>query len=362
MLSRIKFEIDPVVNSMLDQLPADTWTSTTETFLDPAMAGGQFVREIERRLLAAGHSRENVAGRVYGIEQYEHQVQYAVNKYKLLGNYTVDDFLEKEFTMKFDNIVGNPPFQDGNQGIWQEFVKVSLDNLKNGGIISFITPNSWANGSNLNTEKNIFNSVFQKFNCTKIKTNVNEYFPKIGKNISQWTVVKEPYKGKTLVVDNASKSKEINILKYPFFLNVFTFEALEIFEKILAYNSFYSEFVEKAADSDRYYAFPKIRHNAGYRKGYRYDNISVDFPTSPIVVGIDCTKKSLNQVKSIHSQFESDVFKFLWKIYGADDAGSFGWILRNMPKLPDTIIYSNKEIYEILDLKKYQDYIESNVK
>jgi len=50
MLSRIKFEIAPLVNEMLDQLPADIWTSETTTFLDPGMAGGQFVREIERRL------------------------------------------------------------------------------------------------------------------------------------------------------------------------------------------------------------------------------------------------------------------------------------------------------------------------
>ena len=61
MLSRIKFEITPLVNKMLDQLPSEVWTSTTTTFFDPAIAGGQFVREIERRLLEAGHSRDRRA-------------------------------------------------------------------------------------------------------------------------------------------------------------------------------------------------------------------------------------------------------------------------------------------------------------
>lgn len=266
----------------------------------------------------------------------------------------------------FDNIVGNPPYQDGNQGLWQSFALKSIKLLKPGGTLSFVTPTSWANGSNLGTERNVFNSVFQKYNCTEIHMNVNDEFKKeghiIGKNISSWTVIKEDYQGSTKIFDKNGVSKDIDISKYPFFINVFSFEALEIFEKVIEYGKFYTEFVEKPATSERYYAFPKIRHNAGYRKGYIYDNINVNFPTSSVVVGIDCSNKSLEQVKSIHSQFESTVFKFLWKMYGAEDAGSFGWILRNMPKLPDNKIYTNQDVYKILNLKKYVDFIEKNVK
>jgi type I restriction-modification system DNA methylase subunit len=116
---------------MLDQLPQDVWTNKTTTFFDPAIAGGQFVREIERRLLETGHSKKNVANRVFGCEEYEHQVQYALNKHKLLGNYTVTNFLEQDFNMKFDVIVGNPPYQSGNgesggkHSLWRKFVKKS---------------------------------------------------------------------------------------------------------------------------------------------------------------------------------------------------------------------------------------------
>ena len=56
------------------------------------------------------------------------------------------------------------------------------------------------------------------------------------------------------------------------------------------------------------------------------------------------------------------MFKFLWKMYGADDAGSFGWILRNMPKLPDDKIYTNTDVYKVLGLEEYIDFIEQNVK
>lgn len=365
MIKRNKFDLYELANIMLDHLPKEVFKSKSTTFLDPVMGGGQFCQAIENRLRTYGHSDENISQRVYGFESVIMDIRFAVNKYKLVGQYSVvkpATFLETEtLGMKFDAIVGNPPYQNKNQGLWQLFARKSIDLLNDGGHLSFVTPNSWANGSHLNTDRNVFNSILQRYNCVEIKTNVNKYFPGIGKNISTWTISKEPYSGLTTVVDCNDVSKEIDISQYPFFINVFSFEALEIFQKVLEYGNFYSEFVEKKNTSERCYAFPKIRHNAGYRKGYIYDGINVDFPTSPVVVGIDCSNKTLDQVESIHSQFQSNLFKFLWKIYGADDAGSFGWILRNMPKLPDDRIYSNHDVYSELNLTEFAEYIDEYV-
>ena len=47
MLGRLKFEIKPLVNEILDNLPHEIWQSSTTTFLDPAMGGGQFLVEIQ---------------------------------------------------------------------------------------------------------------------------------------------------------------------------------------------------------------------------------------------------------------------------------------------------------------------------
>jgi site-specific DNA-methyltransferase (adenine-specific) len=143
MLSRLKFQIEPLVNEILDQLPAEVWTSKTSTFLDPALAGGQFVREIERRLRAVGHSAKNISGRVYGCESSILAVKYAVNKYKLAGTYGVGDFLNKDFgSMKFDVVVGNPPYQDhsGRNTIYPKFYAKSNTLLKKNGILTMITP------------------------------------------------------------------------------------------------------------------------------------------------------------------------------------------------------------------------------
>jgi site-specific DNA-methyltransferase (adenine-specific) len=146
MLGRIKFQIEPLVNEILDQLPAEVWSSKTTTFFDPAIGGGQFVREIERRLREAGHTDVNISGRVYGCESSLLSVKYAVNKYKLAGTYSVGDFLAQDFgDMKFDVIVGNPPYVDSSVGkipIYDKFVKKSTE--LSTGIVALIIPSGFA--------------------------------------------------------------------------------------------------------------------------------------------------------------------------------------------------------------------------
>ena len=58
----------PLVNEMLDRLPADVWTDSGKTFLDPTSGNGNFLVEVKKRLLAAGHSEENALSRIFGID------------------------------------------------------------------------------------------------------------------------------------------------------------------------------------------------------------------------------------------------------------------------------------------------------
>lgn len=147
MLSRIKFEIDAVVNQILDHLPTDVWTSDRTTFFDPALGGGQFVQAIEQRLRLQGHSDANIRRRVMGFEESELHIRYAVNKQGLVGQYhrkPYDKFLELENNMKFDVIVGNPPFQKSDNEakrwtLWDQFVKKSFELSSN---VAMITPQS----------------------------------------------------------------------------------------------------------------------------------------------------------------------------------------------------------------------------
>ena len=150
MLSRMKFEIEPLVAEMLDQLPESVWSSKTSTFFDPAIGGGQFVRAIEQRLRSCGHSDANIRSRVRGLEESDLHIRFAVNKFNLVGQYaqmSYNKFFELDTSMKFDVVVGNPPYQDGNKDggqnkIYNQFAKKSLDLLTPNGTLAFITPTS----------------------------------------------------------------------------------------------------------------------------------------------------------------------------------------------------------------------------
>lgn len=196
MLSRLKFEISPLVNEILDQLPAEVWTSETTTFLDPAIGGGQFIHAIEQRLRSAGHSDDNINGRVYGCENSKLSVQYAKNKYKLVATLGVGDFLTKDFTtMKFDVVVGNPPFKNGNEpggksSLWRKFVTKSWSLVSENGHHLMIAPQFPNSAKDLG-------KIFYENQTHAVWTKISQYFPGVGSSFYAWNVQNTPKVTKT---------------------------------------------------------------------------------------------------------------------------------------------------------------------
>ena len=144
---RLKLPIQGLVEEMLDQLPSSIWTDPNIQFLDPAFGGGQFILAIERRLKAAGHSGENIASRIWGCESLPTRVKYVQNWHKSgCTNLYVRDPLTHDWgDMKFDVIVGNPPYQDptkpNSHNLWCEFVDKAFDLVKSNGHVAYVTPN-----------------------------------------------------------------------------------------------------------------------------------------------------------------------------------------------------------------------------
>ena len=57
------------------------------------------------------------------------------------------DFLEWETDMKFDVIVGNPPYQNTSakkEKLWLDFLKKALELSNN--VVAFVTPDVWVDG------------------------------------------------------------------------------------------------------------------------------------------------------------------------------------------------------------------------
>jgi hypothetical protein len=69
------FTPTPLVQEILDQLPCDTFTNTTKTFLDPSCGDGQFLGEVLIRKMENGSTFEQALSTIYGVDLMEDNVE-----------------------------------------------------------------------------------------------------------------------------------------------------------------------------------------------------------------------------------------------------------------------------------------------
>lgn len=417
MLSRMKFEIEPLVKKMLDQLPDSIWTSTDTTFLDPAIGGGQFVKEIERRLRAAGHTESNINKRVFGLEESDLHLRFAVNKYKLVGQYVrmpYEKFFELENTMKFDVVVGNPPYQNthekdaeskrkvGNK-LWYQFIFKANELVKPDGYVTMVSPNQWLTGG-VNMRKGelgVLKDVFAKKQLVSatVAGITEQYFKGIGISIGCWLLKNTPITVPTkLNLGSSTVEVDFNGLEF------LTPEASEmsigiVSKTLLAKNPKFETYyfnsqckpglhseTEKATKVNKFphwimgsattgnlvlRYFPKeMNAKVNYKK--------ILFPMStrywqPHLADANVNVTSLGQALKVNdtttqdgfeSVFYSKLFKYLcFNLQIAQNGFMKTVLVRSLPKLDMSKKWTDKKIYKHFGLTQEEiDYVESNVK
>ena len=247
MLSRMKFEIEPLVAEMLDQLPDSVWASDSTTFFDPAIGGGQFVHAIEQRLRAHGHSNTNIRKRVFGLEDSDLHIRYAVNKHKLVGQYAkkpYEKFFELDNTMKFDVVIGNPPYQDskahgkkttGNGALWVKFTVKAMDLVKDNGFLGFVIPDSWTAPTYdlMGSRESIFTDYFKKANLFYLNFDVKKFFPNVGIDPSAFILKKDQrYAGTT--IKTPTETTNLDLSNMSFITKDLSSTSLSIHSKVLS--------------------------------------------------------------------------------------------------------------------------------
>lgn len=136
--------------------------------------------------------------------------------------------------MKFNNIFGNPPFQDNDKRkktqhkLWPEFTLKAVNEwLKDEGNLVWITPQSWGSPSNKILQ------LFKGNQVESINLDTKEHFPDIGSTFSHYHIVrKESGSPTSIVKEGKSFNYTINnsVLYFP---NDFNDTSLEIHRKVM---------------------------------------------------------------------------------------------------------------------------------
>ena len=155
------------------------------------------------------------------------RVNYAIKKNKLVGTYSVDVNDIPSILigyMKFDCIIGNPPYQrkvgpNNTEPLWHIFVDKSITALTEGGYLCYVHPSGWRDVTGrYDKTKNLIISKDIQYLETHDKSDGMKTF---GATTSyDWYVLKNsPSSKKTNVKFQDGSSKSIDLSVLPFIPN-----------------------------------------------------------------------------------------------------------------------------------------------
>jgi hypothetical protein len=240
-----------LVDEMLDKLPSEVWNDSSLRWIDPAMGSGNFLLRVYDRLMEglAKWEPDEEARRKHILEQMIHGVELQPKNVVIArmfldidGKYNMHlataNSLEFDYWggMKFDVVVGNPPYQDaekakgklGSKALWVRFVNLALDNLlaKNG-YLCFVHPSKW---------RKYQDELWDKMTSRQI-LHIDIHGYKDGQKVFgaatryDWYVLQNcEYSNKTTIVDEEGVQHLVDIRDWSFIPNL----AFDEVSKILA--------------------------------------------------------------------------------------------------------------------------------
>ena len=207
------FTPSALISKMLDQFPTSCWSNPDLKWLDPCCGTGNFLVHVYQRLIAglehafpnkskrSSHILENM---LYMFELNPKNCEICRQLFGQDANIECLDFLDYDKGMKFDCIVGNPPFQEdstisgtgGKSKLYERIFIKSLTILTDGGYLSFLVPDNMLSGNG-----NVGYTELIKYDVQYVSFNpeIQAFFPGIQQYICYFLMRKTAVKGKTVI-------------------------------------------------------------------------------------------------------------------------------------------------------------------
>jgi predicted RNA methylase len=387
---------------MVNKLKVD-WSRTDLKIVDLTCGRGTFLLAISAKLLEYGHTPIQIASMIYGYDV--NPVQSAIARKSLflaLGvepSVYCENSLEKIWNMKFDVIVGNPPFgesdSDGNRkslstNLWSKFVDKSVNELLvDGGYLAMITPASWAGPTkNLSGGRYLLKDVLAKNNTTYINlsNSLGKHFSGVGSTFSYYIVQHAQYGGSTIIELNDGAQITVDLRQYdslPTINNALAYSinlkySAKITGKVIAGQLQSKNIIKYSETQDSVFTYP-VYHTPAKGERYWYTNVphpnlndhkvmislsgkyqpKSDYGTMGFTdMCLAYIVKDGETVDSAYSVINSKLFHFImacnkWSGFNNKE------VIRNFALPPLDHVYSDEEVYNYFGLthdeKKFVD-------
>jgi len=367
---------------------------------------------IVKRMLSLGRTPEEIKNSIYLLDKYSVFTKDA--KRKGYANIIQADFINWETNMKFDVIVGNPPYQNnhkkdadskrkvGNK-LWYQFIFKADNLVKKDGYVAMVSPNQWLTGG-VNMRKGsmgVLKDIFAKKQLLTATVSgiTQKYFKGIGISIGWWVYQNSPITKKTrLNLDSSTMFIDFNGLE--FLSPEANEESIGIVTKtLLAQNDKFETYyfnsqckpdVHKETEhptTENIYPhwimgsnvtnnlvlryFPKVlNERVNYKK--------IVFPMStrywqPYLTNKDTSVASLGQALKVddavtqqgfESVFYSKLFKYIcFNLQIAQNGFMKTVLVKALPRLDMSKVWTDSQLYSHFNLTQTEiDYIENVVK
>lgn len=223
------FTPEYLVKEIIEKLPKNLWIDKNLKWIDHSCGNGNFLIQIKEKLMSTLESvplsqREKwiTENMLYGVEIQEKNVNECSKRLDCPNIYLKDALDFDFYNMKFDVVIGNPPYNDdsGNKGkshiLWDKFLVKSIEICKDNGIVCLITPSLWRKPKN-----NLF-EIFKNNNLIYLEIhgfNDGEKTFRVETRFDWYIIKKEQYQGKTEIKDENGEVFFVNINNYEWLPN-----------------------------------------------------------------------------------------------------------------------------------------------